>query len=303
MNLLKEVKFFTPHYLESLHLDNNVTFGLEIEFEKLLLDIAVDEIFKLPIDEGWRVVFEQTVDPFQGHAGVIHGGECNSPICMDEIDEVTSWKELKIVCDKLNDLSGGHINIGSQIFMGNAKYLTNLLKIWLVYEDIIYKMGYAGRNARSIIGDNAKKLKLILKDMIWEIDDTCDYYSLVTKLARAFSNGAYGINFNKMKYDTFLFDNTIEFRYPNGTLEPFIWQNNVNFIVKLINYAKSNNFDNDFINYKIINEDFMNSCDDNALELANLIFNNDREKLYFLYQYLGYCNKKNKFERMRKPMN
>lgn len=74
MNLLKEVKYFVPRYLDTLGLDDKVTFGLEIEFEDLLLDIAQDEIFKLPVDEGWNVVLEQTVDPFQGHSTFIHGG-------------------------------------------------------------------------------------------------------------------------------------------------------------------------------------------------------------------------------------
>ena len=309
MNLLNEVKYFVPRYLDTLGLDDKVTFGLEIEFEDLLLDIAQDEIFKLPVDEGWNVVLEQTVDPFQGHSTFIHGGECNSPICMDEIDEVTTWKELKIVCDKLKELgahcgelSGGHIHIGAQIFEANKNYLANFLKLWMIYENVIYQMGYAGKGPRSVIDDNAKKMNYLLKDVIWDIDDMDDYYALVTKLTRIFSDGAHGINFNKMKYDTFLLDNTMEFRYPNGSLIPFVWQNNVNFITKLINYAKSNDFDNDFINFRIVNDNLL-SYNNVALELANLIFNSDREKLYFLYQYLGYCNsERNALVKTRKSM-
>ena len=311
MNLLNEVKYFVPRYLDTLGLDDKVTFGLEIEFEDLLLDIAQDEIFKLPVDEGWNVVLEQTVDPFQGHSTFIHGGECNSPICMDEIDEVTTWKELKIVCDKLKelgahcgDLSGGHIHIGAQIFEANKNYLANFLKLWMIYENVIYQMGYAGNGPRSIIGDNAKKMDYLLKEIIWEIDDTDDYYSLVTKLTRIFSEGSYGINFNKVKYDAFLLDNTIEFRYPNGSLIPFVWQNNVNFITSLIKYAKSDDFDINLINYKIVNDDLLANDIDDALDLINLIYDNDRDKLAFLSQYLGYCNSENNFLlKTRKPMN
>ena len=311
MNLLKEVKYFVPRYLDTLGLDDKVTFGLEIEFEDLLLDIAQDEIFKLPVDEGWNVVLEQTVDPFQGHSAFIHGGECNSPICMDEIDEVTTWKELKIVCDKLKelgahcgDLSGGHIHIGAQIFEANKNYLANFLKLWMIYENVIYQMGYAGKGPRSIIDDNAKKMDYLLKEIIWEIDDTDDYYSLVTKLTRIFSEGSYGINFNKVKYDAFLLDNTIEFRYPNGSLIPFVWQNNVNFITSLIKYAKSDDFDINLINYKIVNDDLLANDIDDALDLINLIYDNDRDKLAFLSQYLGYCNSENNFLlKTRKPMN
>ena len=230
---------------------------------------------------------------------------------MDEIDEVTTWKELKIICDKLKelgahcgDLSGGHIHIGAQIFEANKNYLANFLKLWMIYENVIYQMGYAGKGPRSIIDDNAKKMNYLLKDVIWDIDDMDDYYALVTKLTRIFSDGAHGINFNKMKYDTFLLDNTMEFRYPNGSLIPFIWQNNVNFITSLIKYAKSDDFDINLINYKIVNDDLLANDIDDALDLINLIYDNDRDKLAFLSQYLGYCNsERNVLLRTRKPMN
>lgn len=309
MDLLKQAKDFVPFYLDTLNLDKKITFGMEIEFEGLLLEIAQDEVFKLPVDEGWEVVLEQTVDPFYGHSVVTHGGECDSPICMDDIDEVTTWIELKIVCDKLKelgaycgDLSGGHIHIGAQIFEGNKNYLINFLKLWIIYENVIYKMGYAGKEPRSLIYENAKKICFLLRDIIWEIDDTSDYYTLVSKLIRIFNDGINGINFMKMKYETFLYDNTIEFRYPNGSLEPFIWQNNVNFIIKLINYAKSDDFDIDLINYRIINDDLLVCRDDKALELANLIYSNDRDKLAFLYQYLGYCNNESNNLKSKKKM-
>ena len=83
--------------------------------------------------------------------------------------------------------------------------------------------------------------------------------------------------------------NTIEFRCPNGTLEPIIWQNNANLFAKLLIYSKNNNFNHDIIdkrktttninNYKIISLE-------QSLELADLIFNNNLDKIYFLRQYL-----------------
>lgn len=45
--------------------------------------------------------------------------------------------------------------------------------------------------------------------------------------------------------------NTIEVRCPNGTVNPVIWQNNINFFAKLFLYCSGNNFDIEFINYKL----------------------------------------------------
>ena len=313
MSLLNEVKYFVPCYLDSLGLDDKVTFGMEVEFEELLFDIAKEEVYKLPINKDWVVATELSVDPSRNttHHSTLYGGEVASPVCMEQIDEITTWKELKLVCNKLkelggfcNDLAGGHIHIGAQIFEGNKNYLANFLKLWIVYESVIYQMGYAGNGPRSSIFNYAKKMRFLLRDMIWEFDDSVTYASLVEKAIGAFDKKDYGINFLNMKDDEWALGNTIEFRYPNGSLIPFIWQNNVNFITKLIKYAKSDDFDVDLINFRIVNDNLLSYSIDDALELANLIFNSDREKLYFLYQYLGYCNSENNILlKTRKPMN
>lgn len=82
-------------------------------------------------------------------------------------------------------------------------------------------------------------------------------------------------------------------RCPNGTINPIIWQNNINFFAKLFLYCSSDNFDKDFIDYKLtclrnnlINYDYSNIYIDAILEFSNLIFSNEIDKLYFLKQYL-----------------
>jgi len=96
--------------------------------------------------------------------------------------------------------------------------------------------------------------------------------------------------------------NTLEFRSPNGTIDPVIWQNNLNMLVNLLLYCKSNDFNNDVIDkrhdkYKEkynslywYNEIYI----DQALELCDLIFTNNLDKINFLRQYLKsfeICNK------------
>lgn len=88
--------------------------------------------------------------------------------------------------------------------------------------------------------------------------------------------------------------NTIEFRCPNGSLNPAIWQNNVNFFVKLLIYSQSTSYNDDlvqkrhqlnldkFAGLKWYDEIYLGQ----ALELCDMIFTNNFDKVYFLKQYL-----------------
>ena len=87
--------------------------------------------------------------------------------------------------------------------------------------------------------------------------------------------------------------NTIEFRSPNGTLEEVIWQNNINFFGKLIEAALNTDLDMEKINYYIDmvkTDDLINEYSkvnfSNALELADMIFEKNIDKLTFLKQYI-----------------
>ena len=87
---------------------------------------------------------------------------------------------------------------------------------------------------------------------------------------------------------------TIELRVPNGTLDEIVWQNYINFFIKMILYCKSKNFDDDILNrrYKSVYNLFGNLDSyskiylDQALEFCDMIFNNNLDKLYFLRQYI-----------------
>ena len=109
----------------------------------------------------------------------------------------------------------------------------------------------------------------------------------------------YGINFKNLKRaykNNGQYLNTIEVRCPNGTLDPTVWQNNINFFVKLFNYAKNDNYDTKLINERINLSNYPRRIDDaptvfgiknisKAEELSDLIFNDDLDKEYFIKQY------------------
>ena len=105
----------------------------------------------------------------------------------------------------------------------------------------------------------------------------------------------------------------IEIRCFNGTLDPVIAQNNICIIASIIDAIYSGRIDLDYINneynrYKLQNYNFDSYCSllnvsecyhynkilnsfnnvnvTKALKFADMIFTSDREKLYFLKQYL-----------------
>ena len=80
--------------------------------------------------------------------------------------------------------------------------------------------------------DSNKKLKKLI-------------YSLLVNVERYSGINFQNVDRNNLgKYTT---NNTIEFRSANGTMDPIIWQNNLNTLVKLLLYTKNNKFDLDTI--------------------------------------------------------
>ena len=91
---------------------------------------------------------------------------------------------------------------------------------------------------------------------------------------------------------------TIEFRCPNGTLDPAIWQNNVNLFAKMLYYSGSTSFDDDTVQkrHEIILTRFadLQYYDEiyleQALEFCDIVFTNNLDKINFLKQYLKSLN-------------
>ncbi len=284
--LLYYLELYRLCYRKTLKINKNITFGLELEFGNLSYD-NVKNILERNNLMNWSLGVESKQNL-----------EIDSPILTDTEDV---WLELKKVCDlisanaKITDYSAGHIHIGAHIF---KKYkirekMINFLKLYEAYENIIFRFLYseylcarpciteyaacclkkAGDCRKVIISEKEKGINEILYENLG------DKFNAVTfRYAKDFEN--------KAPY------NTIEFRSPNGTLNPIIWQNNVNFLVKLIEYSKNNNFNDDVVSrrinlnknikFELYNEIFL----EQALELSDMIYSNNLEKMYFLKQYL-----------------
>lgn len=294
--LLDNVRNINLGYRNCLNLPRDITFGVEIEFQEALYDIIYDSIKKLSC--GWEVKTDETVTRSR-NIGYI-GGEIASLIFTDN---PLDWQDLENVCKILNqnnaiasDDTGGHIHIGSQIFEENSKILKRFLKLIIIYERIIYRFGYGEfLGPRKVINSYAYPISYYLYRRIDEINACDNFYSMVSLLKCLGFGSSSAINFNNIKKPTIFDKNTVEARFFNGTINHCVWQNNINFIIRLFLYAASDEYDEDFIDYNLQrhydytynNLEYYNDLYiSEALELCDMIFDNDLDKLYFLRQYL-----------------
>jgi len=286
-------------YRDILDISKKASMGAEIEFDnpndESLIPILDNSNYKM----GWTLRDESTVKT---------GGELCSPIFYNN---KVSWEHFKgIVNDlegkvEISPLCGAHVHIGAQTMGNNARTWNNFLKLWSAYENVIFRFAYGEfingregilRYARPLRRDIEKYFDSITSeykrfidvDTIMPLDE--DQFCKLIK-----EHPFNCINFTNISdFDNFKAYNTIEFRLSNGTINPIIWQNLFNLFCHLIAYSRNHLFDVERIIKKekclkpetLIYDTYKNIDIISALELCDLIFNNNLDKVYFLRQYL-----------------
>lgn len=287
-------------YRDYLGLDG-YTFGTEIEYEgkkKRYVDKFIYDNYS-----DWESSSDGTL---------VFGGEVQSPILRDKIK---CWRELKEVCVFLrgcgaetSDRTGGHVHVGAHVLLDDAEAWLRFIKVYTVYENILIRFFtgdsscwrgnaiYYAKPIGDILYNNLSTYNRDLPIRFWHLPD--EKYCAINFL-------------NASEYNSLNVRNTLEFRSPNATLSEIIWQNNINTIGKLLKSSIEGNIDMDFIDYKLNNErvSFFEDREryflldvQGALELVDIIFDNNLDKVYFLRQYLkdniGYGN--TSFDRCKK---
>lgn len=288
----------------------NIPFGIEIEFSKLNLDVVRNILNKLYDDKKiseslyknsrynkWQVKSDKSVTDTIGTSEF--GGELISPIL---IDNPNAWHDIDMLCNilknndaKIYDCDAGHIHISGSILENDVKKIYNLFKLWVAFEDIIFKFSYNGPEARDGIFIFAAPIYKIFFEYKNSLEQAYSIHDL-TRLD--FSDRNYALNFENFinAYNRKTDKDTIEIRCPNGTLDATVWQNNINFFTKLIYYAVSNEFDKEIVNYYIKNNNYPSllfeafnvyslTNTEKAKVLSNLIFTSNIDKEYFMEQY------------------
>lgn len=286
IDLLTLLDKYKLEYRDNLGLDDNITFGTEIEFEKA----DINKIRNMINDENTLNRYRLVTD-----LSLVNGEELVSPILHDKIND---WDSLKIACNILDKNAtifknaGGHIHIGLNALGTNDSSWVNFIKLWATYENVIFRFAYNNfLEHRDRIWEYAfpmseKYSKLLRENKQIDIKLILESFDYTRFNAVNIQN----VDINNQEKQK----NTIEFRCANGTLDYIIWQNNINLFTKLLLYSKSNNFNDDIITKRLLSDDninlglnfyseiFLNQ----ALELADLLFDNNLDKIYFLRQYL-----------------
>lgn len=281
-------------YKSSLDIEEDINFGVEVEFVNKKLK-EVSELFKENSLDHWEVKEDTSVTDYENFSG----GEIASPI-LDNTSN--SWNKLKEALYLLRNNNAGvdskcstHLHFSSTLLESNYDNWLNFFKLWMVYEMTVFKFSVgAWENIRS-------NVKFYAKPLYREFYNTLQYdldqreFSVLDLIETYTYEKNSSLNLNNVKGFDFENGNTIEFRTMNPTLNEEIVQNEVNFFYHFMKYAKSKNFDEEFIDYKIkkLNTKISylyalkKNYDKDALELADLIYSKDSDKLDFFLQYFG----------------
>ena len=289
-DLLVEVENNLIEYRYNLNLPDEVTFGVEIEYEKVS-DVKIHQF----------IIKNSLIDWFSGYdKSLSSGGEVSSPIMNDKIKY---WQELRSICEFLSfngadtlHNAGGHVHVGAHILGEDVEAWKDFLRLYTAYESVLFRFAYGDKiSARKKILKNALPIADFLYSNMSDIMNikSVDFLSYLVPNVRYtalnFKNVEFFMLGNKLK------KNTLEFRNPNGTTDAVVWQNNINTFTKMLLSSKNKVMDGDFLNYKLKEEYLLYSQNKyiydevnlkNALEFVDLVFDNNLDKMYFLKQYL-----------------
>lgn len=272
----------------------NNTSGFEFEFEDANKSKIIDDMLNCNFNIKETKIYEDDSIP--------DGYEICTPIL--NISNI-NWNRVKKLCyiikrnGYIGNNCGSHIHIGAQVLNNNINALTNFASLIIAYENIIARFFYGNFiNERMSMHTYAPPVASDWYDEYLHFNS--DFFSkyrcqdFINILSGYYEKKQFINLSNVIHLGEKEINNTFEFRAPNGTLDPIIWQNNLNLIVKLMRYCNNPNFNLEIIENRIKknlsnlgNYKFYRDIDiDGALELCDLIFDNNLDKIYFLRQYL-----------------
>lgn len=263
----------------------NDTFGIEIEFDEVNLN-------DIKYGKKWLVHDDDSVTIQKDDNNI--GGEVSSPILKDTKE---CWQDIKSMCNYLKKkgaqascFTGGHIHIGSQVLKNDPNNIRKLLKQWELFEPIIYEFS-TGKDAtlRNCAKVHAKKISNKLERMrnsICGYDSYKTYYAWYNLFKSYRFNKEDGINFKNYRGYEIDEGNTIEIRCPNGTLDPVVWQNNINFFIKFLKKCCCDNYDEEYIDFLLEKKQYLGYGIDEVIDFTDFIFEERLDKIMFLKQYM-----------------
>lgn len=228
---IEKLRMFTTE--SKINLPPNMTIGIEIETEGKENDNS--ELIKNSLrDTSWKA---------KGDGSLVNGTEVVSPILTSKDGNVSN--EIKSVCAILNGIPqiisercGGHIHIGADYLTDKQDWI-NLIGIWTSSEKVLYTIcNKEGDIPREGVPRYAqpisKKIEDAMESGTINLDGEEDLLKFANEVVQIQGSRYSGINFcNVGKYGK----NTVEFRLPNGTINPNTWIENINLFGGIVKSA------------------------------------------------------------------
>lgn len=274
-NLETQLKNNPLEYRSILTIPSRTRFGLELELENVNIG-DVHEAVKTKLGDNWLVKTDDSLN--KGNSA-----EIVTPVFQNK---KSTWVLLKKLGELLERLNPTYDNCSFQInFDGNLlpklEDRVRFIKLYAMYEDIIYRFsqGEDGRY-RDSIETYAYPIILTLKG--------CQSYGKDTIVDFFSDNKRYGLVFKTNGKDL------IEFRTPNATNNPILWQNYITTFYYLLKFATNNKYPKKEIDEYIdkfmsiyLLERYEHLRIDKAEKLSSMIFPHKQDQLYFMHQYIG----------------
>lgn len=256
-----------------------IPFGLEIEAESIPFDEG-KRVLQHKLDDRWIIGDDRSLD---------NGGiELSSPLISNTKENFIALKKIAKTLEYLNaTYKHASLQINLDAYQFNNDDIIDLLKIFSIYENIIYRFSTGEDDRmRESATDNAMPLGNLFREFYSMNFFKNDNY-LVFK-----NNKSYALSMKtktKSKNDPI---KVIEFRTPNGTSNFYLWMNYIVFFSSFLKCIEKKRYDRKYIDYLFFRNKFLSSIDEcvtidekKAIDFANLIFQDEIEKDYFYYQY------------------
>lgn len=260
-------------YRSKLTIPSYVNFGLEFELDKVDYD-EVRELVKREVSGSFDVKIDKSLTKGQS-------AEIVTPVLNNRKETWVLLKKLGELLERLNpdyNLCSFQVNFDGKL-LPRVEDKARFLKLYAMYEDIVYRFSLGEDSCfRDSIDTYAYPIILMLKGI--------HHYSDGSVVEMLSNHKRYGICF-KDKHDL------IEFRSPNMSSNPIMWQNYVTTFYYLVEASMNRRYDmkrvDEYIDHfykSYILENYALEKRDKAEEFCDLIFKKSDDSIAFMHQYL-----------------
>lgn len=221
---------------DKIELPEKMTIGIEIESEGKFSRFLTGEFFGKELVEGWKSKYDGSLDNgIEVVSTILSGTE------KDSKSIYTICKLLKNLGERTSERCGGHIHIGADYLTSKESYI-NLLMMWSNTEKMLYETSNPPgkvprhRSVEFYATPISGKIESALKKGSINLTTENDLANFVQQIKDVQKNRYSGINFLNANSSK---KNTIEFRLPNGTINPKTWIENINLFGGIIQVSEN----------------------------------------------------------------